>query len=38
LDLAREKMETAGLLANVQAFHCLDMLDMHSSRTKVLRS
>jgi SAM-dependent methyltransferase len=29
LDLARDQLEAAGLLNRVQAFHCLDMVDMH---------
>jgi SAM-dependent methyltransferase len=29
LDLARDHLETAGLLERVQAFHCLDMVDMY---------
>jgi SAM-dependent methyltransferase len=29
LDLARQRLETARLLDIVQAFHCLDMVDMH---------
>ena len=30
LDQARDHLEAAGLLARVQAFHCLDILDLHS--------
>lgn len=29
LDLARQNLENAGLLERVQAFHCLDMVDMN---------
>ena len=29
LDLARQNMAAAGLLEKVQAFHCLDVVDMH---------
>ena len=29
LDMARVQLETAGLLERVQAFHCLDVVDMH---------
>ena len=30
LDQARDHLEAAGFLARVQAFHCLDILDLHS--------
>jgi len=29
LDIAHDQLEAAGLLDKVQAFHCLDMVDMH---------
>lgn len=29
LDLARQQLKAAGLLEKVQAFHCLDMVDLH---------
>ena len=29
LELARQQLEAAGLLGQVDAFHCLDMVDMH---------
>jgi SAM-dependent methyltransferase len=32
LDQARQRFETAGLFERVQAFHCLDIVDMHELR------
>jgi len=32
LDQARQRFETAGLLEKVQAFHCLDIVNMHELR------
>ncbi len=32
LDMARVQLEAAGLLERVQAFHCLDVVDMHELR------